>query len=134
MKNRLTKFASDYRAIPHPEVVSACTGACSYPSETSYGEDNDTREAITRLQNIFTKIPIDAILFVDNGSAANQVALDTLLGRPYESVICVKESHIDTAECGAIERLGYKLLPVPSKNGKLSVEQLDQFLVQRQDI
>ncbi len=50
------------------------------------------------------------------------VGLQSLL-RPFEAVICAADAHIYTDECGAPERfLGSKLIPVPTPDGKLTPE------------
>ncbi|MEI3210169.1 MAG: hypothetical protein V8S14_04130 [Lachnospiraceae bacterium] len=42
--------------------------------------------------------------------------------RPYESVICAENGHINHHEAGSIEHTGHKILSVPAKEGKLTAE------------
>jgi threonine aldolase len=125
-------FASDYRTHPHPKVMQFITAACIHPTGGNYGEEEVTDQALGNLRWHFGEE--STAFFVSNGSAANQLALDTLLERPYESVICAEESHINVHECGAMERFGFKLLPVTTRDGKIHPESLSGFIDHRKDI
>ncbi|MCC2631988.1 MAG: ltaE [Patescibacteria group bacterium] len=125
-------FASDYHTNPHPHVMKAMADAGSKPTSGAYGEEAITKEAVRSLEHRFGEGSVT--FFVSNGSAANQLALDTLLERPYESVICAEKSHINVHECGGIERLGFKLLTVPTKDGKITLDELNALLDHRKDI
>ena len=46
----------------------------------------------------------------------------------YEGVISAKTGHINVHEAGAIEFTGHKVMEVPSKNGKIIVDELDKYL------
>ena len=62
------------------------------------------------------------VFFVFNGTAANVLSLKALT-KSYHAVICGEAAHIYTDECGAPEKFtGCKLIPVPTTDGKLTVE------------
>lgn len=114
-------FASDNHAGIHPDILQAINNA-NIGHATSYGDDDYTKEAI----EVFKKHFGDAIdvYFVCNGTAANVLALYTLT-RSYQGIICAQSAHINVDECGAVEKYtGCKLLTIPTKDGKLTVEDI----------
>lgn len=69
-----------------------------------------------------------AIFFVASGGGANIAGLLSVL-QNFQSVLCTTNAHINTDECGSLERItGCKIISVPDTAGKLSVEGLDKFL------
>lgn len=129
----MKSFASDYLCKPHPAVVQAIVNACSEAADGSYGQDSITEAAARHLSLQFGSASIYPF-FVSNGTAANRLALQTVLTRPYESVLCSEYAHINTAEGGALESLGHKMITVPTTNGKIKVAVLDSFVRKQKDI
>jgi len=112
-------FASDNNAGVHPQVLRALTAA-NYGHTVGYGDDLYTKSAIEKFKQHFGST-ID-VFFVFNGTAANCLSLKALT-HSYQAVICGEAAHIYTDECGAPEKFtGCKLIPVPTVNGKLTVE------------
>lgn len=60
---------------------------------------------------------------VFNGTGANVVALQALLPR-WGAAICSQQAHINNDEGAAPERLGLKLLPRPTPDGRLTPEDI----------
>ncbi len=117
-------FASDNNAPAAPEIVQAIVQA-NQGDAVSYGDDPQTERALERLREIFGAHADP--YFVFNGTGANVVALSCLL-RPYEAVITPATSHLQTDECGALERFtGSKVLPVVTADGKLHVDDLAPY-------
>lgn len=122
-------FASDNAAPVAPEILAALEQANSGDAK-SYGADPYTSRVIARFREIFGE-DTDAF-FCFNGTGANVVALSCLLA-PYEAVITPASAHLKTDECGAFERFsGSTILTVPTRDGKLRVEDLAAFA--RRDI
>ena len=71
--------------------------------------------------------PAAEISFLTGGTQANQVVIDTVLA-PYEGVIAATTGHIAAHEAGAIEHGGHKVLTVPSYEGKLRAEDVEQLI------
>ncbi len=112
-------FASDNNAGVHPDVLKAI-GAANQGHVVGYGDDAHTHSA----QALFKKQLGEDIevFFVFNGTAANCLSLKALTNS-YHAVICAEAAHIYVDECGAPEKFtGCKLVPVPAKNGKLTVQ------------
>ncbi|KHD87898.1 MAG: threonine aldolase [Bdellovibrio sp. ArHS] len=123
-------FGSDNHAGIHPRIFESLIKANSEHAP-SYGTDEWTEQANNSFRQHFGKD--SQVFFVFNGTAANVTALRALT-RPYHSVLCADVSHINVDECGAPELLtGAKLIPIPTENGKMKVENLDKAFIRRGD-
>lgn len=127
----MKSFASDYLCRPHPSVVAAVQEACTRESDGSYGDDSFTRYALSLFDGLF---PMPAVHYVLTGTAANCLALETLLGPPFSAVICTETSHLNRHEAGATERSGHKLIPVFARDGKIDLNAVEDALKKRKDI
>lgn len=98
----------------------------------SYGIDRWSERAIAAFHEHFG--PSAEVFFVFNGTAANCLALSSVM-RSGESVLCSDVAHIENDESAAPEFFtGGKLRPIPSDNGRLSVERLKASLIRRGDV
>jgi threonine aldolase len=112
-------FASDNNAGVHPEVLKAIAAA-NQGHAVAYGDDPQTEAAIRKFKQHFGA-DIE-VFIVFNGTAANCLSLKSLTNS-YNAVICAESAHIYTDECGAPEKFtGCKLIPLPTREGKLTVE------------
>ena len=118
-------FASDNNAPIAPEILQAIIDA-NHGDEVGYGHDSVSPRAIARFRAIFGAEA--DVFFAFNGTGANVVALSCLL-RPWEAVVAPASAHLQTDECGALERFaGSKVLAVPTVDGKLRLEDLRAFV------
>ncbi|MEA1973750.1 MAG: low specificity L-threonine aldolase [Candidatus Cloacimonadota bacterium] len=118
-------FASDNNAGVHPLIMKAVSNV-NIDHTIGYGDDKFTYKAIEDFKTIFGE-DID-VYFVYNGTGANIIALQTLLNS-FNSVICPETAHINVDECGAAEKFGVgKLIPIPTKLGKLDIKQIQAEL------
>ena len=116
-------FASDNAAGAHPAVLDAVIRA-NEGHALAYGDDPWTRRCETAFRDLLGDV---TTLLTFNGTGANVLALASLLG-PAEAVVCSDWAHIATDETGAPERvLGVKLIDVPTTDGKLVPDQLDDL-------
>ncbi|WP_413574647.1 threonine aldolase family protein [Bdellovibrio sp. HCB290] len=123
-------FGSDNHAGIHPRILESLKDA-NVEHAPSYGTDEWTEEASRCFKNHFG--PAAQTFFVFNGTAANVTALRAIT-RPWQSVLCADVAHINVDECGAPEQMGgFKLQPVPSIDGKISVAALEQHFIRRGD-
>jgi len=112
-------FASDNNAGIHPEVLKAIAEA-NRGHVVAYGDDPYTGSAVQSFKKHFGEAI--EVFFVFNGTAANCLSLKALTDS-YHAVICANAAHIYVDECGAPEKFtGCKLVPVPTEDGKLTVE------------
>jgi threonine aldolase len=116
-------FASDNYSGIHPDVLSAIAEA-NGGHQIAYGEDAYTE----RLQEVFrSHFGETAQAFpVFNGTGANVTGLQSMLPR-WGAVIAASTAHINVDEGGAPEKIGgFKLLTVPTDDGKLTPELVDR--------
>ncbi|MFS0910385.1 low specificity L-threonine aldolase [Microbacterium sp. 179-I 3D2 NHS] len=116
-------FASDNYSGIHPEVLAAITDA-NGGHQVAYGEDAYTQ----RLQEVFERHFGEGVQAfpVFNGTGANVTGLQSMLPR-WGAVIAASTAHINVDEGGAPEKIGgFKLLTVPTDDGKLTPELIDR--------
>lgn len=112
-------FASDNNAGVHPKVLQAIV-AVNRGHVVGYGDDPYTEAAVRKFKQHFG--PDIEVFIVFNGTAANCLSLKSVT-ESYQAVICAEAAHIYTDECGAPEKFtGCKLIPIPTSDGKLTVE------------
>ncbi len=117
-------FASDNYSGVHPRILKAIEEA-NTGHEISYGEDQYSIIATQEFKKHFGDIEVYLVM---NGTGANILALETMKGRA-SSVICPLNAHIFQDETGAPSKItGMQLLPVPCKEGKLTVEGIKEWL------
>ncbi|HEX7676107.1 MAG TPA: low specificity L-threonine aldolase [Bdellovibrio sp.] len=123
-------FGSDNHAGIHPRILESLSLA-NIEHAPSYGTDDWTEEAVQEFKKHFGNEA--QVFFVFNGTAANVTALRAI-SRPWQSIFCSDVAHINVDECGAPEQMtGCKLIPIPSVNGKISVEALENAFIRRGD-
>ena len=126
------QFASDNYSGVCPEAWRALEQA-NAGHTPAYGEDAWTERASDLLREVFE---IDCeVFFTFNGTAANSLALASLC-QSYHSILCGQLAHVETDECGAPEFFsnGTKVLLVPSRDGKLSPEGVEEMVLRRTDV
>jgi threonine aldolase len=118
-------FASDNNAGIHPEVIEAIKAA-NDGHVIAYGNDHVTERAVKLFQKHFGEDV--AVYFVFGGTGANVLGLQAITNS-HHAIICAETAHVNVDECGAPEKFtGCKLLPVPTADGKLRVEQIEPML------
>ncbi len=112
-------FASDNNSGVRPDILKAME-AVNSGHYTGYGNDPFTEKAISVFKEKFGHET--EVFFVFNGTGANVLGLSSVT-RSFNSIICAETAHIQEDECGAPEKFtGCKLLPIETKNGKLTPE------------
>jgi threonine aldolase len=126
------QFASDNASGICPEAWSALEAA-NVGAAPAYGEDEWTQHACELLRELFE---IDCeVFFVYNGTAANSISLAAMCDS-YHSIICYREAHLETDECGGPEFFsnGTKVLLVGGEDGKIDLEGVRHTVKRRTDI
>ncbi len=93
-------FASDNNAPVAPEIMQAIIDA-NAGDAIGYGEDAWTERAKERFKEQFGEQT--QVFFTFNGTGANVAALSSVL-HPWEAVVAAASAHLQTDECGALER------------------------------
>lgn len=119
------QFQSDNAARVHPKVWAAMQAADA--PDAPYDGDGLSQ----RLDAIFAELfgRDCAVLWVATGTAANCLALAALVP-PHGGVICHREAHVETDECGApaFYTHGAKLILAEGESAKLSPASLDAVI------
>lgn len=115
-------FGSDNHAPVHPEIFKALLEA-NLEHAPSYGTDDVTLACQKKFKTFFGEK--SETHFVFNGTAANVLSLRTII-KSFESCFVTDCSHLNVDECAAPEFFAGKLIPIPSKNGKFIVEELEK--------
>lgn len=123
--NLRISFGSDNHAPVHPDVLAAIVQA-NQGFADPYGDDPTTQEAQELFRRAFG--PSAQAFFVPTGTMANALALAAMAPLRGQAVYCADRAHVNTREAGAVEALGIKLLPMPSKDGLLDLADLKRRL------
>src|SRR3989338_1824389 len=127
----LTSFSAFMISGGHPEIMKALNEV-NQGHVIAYGNDGVGIIAKNEFGEHFGFQ--FGVYFVFNGTAANVLAL-RFIADPWSAIICARESHLCNHECGAPERIGgWKLLPVPTQDGKITVEEIKKHLFDREDV
>ncbi len=119
-------FASDNAAGIAPPILDAIRQA-NDGFALGYGDDALTRRVERLLCDLFERDV--AALMVATGTAANSLAI-AQLAPPWGAVLCHREAHIMTSECGAPEFFGggLKLVGLPGDDGRITTDVLKAAL------
>ncbi len=117
-------FENDYNTGCHPRLLEVLTKTNSERT-TGYGLDPYCEEARDRIRKACQSPDAD-VHFLVGGTQVNFIVAAGVL-KPWQGVISAETGHINVHEAGAIEATGHKVLVVPSKDGLLSAEAIDQY-------
>lgn len=119
-------FASDNAGPAAPQLMEAVMTA-NAGSAMPYGNDPLTASVTERIREIFEAPKAQAFL-VATGTAANALAVASL-AKPWTTVFCHRNAHIEEDECGAPEFYsGAKLTLVEGAHAKMDPADLDRAL------
>ncbi len=124
---KMISFESDYVQGAHPEILRRFAETNLVP-QPGYGFDEYSASAKEKIRAAVGLDNAD-VEFIVGGTQTNMVVISTMLA-DYEAVIAAKTGHISTHEAGAIEYSGHKVIELPSKDGKLSADDVRRYLVQ----
>lgn len=119
-----TSFESDYNNGAHPDVLRLLIETNDRQSK-SYGFDEWSESARKKIRKA-CNCPNADIYFLVGGTQTNATVIDGVL-TGYEGVIAVDTSHINVHESGAVEACGHKIIILPSHDGKMSADDLQDF-------
>lgn len=124
------RFFSDNAAAACPEVMAALHEANRL--DTAYDGDGWSRRLNAAFSDLFGT-EVEA-LWVATGTAANSLALAALCP-PHGSIVCHRDAHIQTDECGAPEFYthGAKLLLGEGQGAKLNPAEVERLLATVRD-
>lgn len=118
-------FTSDYTTGAHPDVMARLI-ATNLEHTVGYGADSYCAEARQFIREA-CQAPDALVQFLVGGTQTNATVIDALLRR-HEGVMAADTAHINVHESGAIEHSGHKVLVLPSHEGKVRAEEVEQYI------
>jgi len=124
-------FGSDNHSGAHPDILKALIDS-NKGHTTAYGLDEYTKKAIKKFKEHFGE-NIE-VYFVYNGTAANILGLKTITDS-FNAIICAETAHLNVHECCGPEKfIGCKIITIPTKDGKLTVDLINPHIINIGDI
>ena len=121
----MLSFESDYTEGAHPKILEKL---CETNMEKlpGYGSDPYCESAKNKIRKA-CGCPEAEVMFLVGGTQTNATVIDAML-EEYEGVLAVQTGHVSVHEAGAIEYTGHKVLELPSHDGKMDAEELEEYL------
>jgi threonine aldolase len=117
----MIRFNSDYTEGACPEILRLLEET-NYQQTDGYGTDEWCDKARKLIKDA-CGCPEAAVHFLVGGTQTNATVIAAVL-KPYEGAISADTGHINVHETGAVEHTGHKVLALPSKDGKISADQV----------
>ena len=121
----MIQFQCDYNEGAHPLIIKRLTES-NLEQTVGYGEDPYCEEAPKLIKRACQNDSAD-VHFLVGGTQSNTTVIAHIL-RPYQGVLAATSGHINVHETGAIESTGHKILAIPTSNGKLTAQQIDDAM------
>ena len=118
----MIRFECDYNEGAAPCVMKILNET-NFEQTPGYSTDKYCDDARQIIKNLCKSETAD-VHFLVGGTQANMTVISASL-RPYQGVISAESGHINVHETGAIEATGHKILTLPSTDGKISAEQIE---------
>ncbi len=116
-------FHNDYNRMCHPAVLEKL-GNAHEEAMPGYGTDEYCAAAAEKVRILCQREDID-VHFLVGGTQANFTVIASAL-RPHQGVLCAETGHINVHETGAVEATGHKVIGLPSADGKITAQQVEQ--------
>ena len=117
----MIRFNCDYSEGAHPKVLEKLIET-NLEQTAGYGEDPYCLKAAELIKAKCKRQDVDVHFFV-GGTQTNLTVISAAL-RPHQGVITAATGHINMHESGAVEATGHKVLTLPSLDGKLTANQI----------
>ncbi len=121
----MISFENDYSEGAHPIILQKLVDT-NFEQLPGYGKDKYCASAQEKIRKA-CECPNAQVFLMTGGTQTNQVMIDTLLGN-HEGVIAADTGHVSVHESGAIEITGHKVLQLPQHLGKITAEQIREYV------
>jgi len=118
-------FHNDYSEGCHPKVLENLIRT-NMDQTPGYGEDNYCMEAARKIRALCGREDL-GVHFLVGGTQANLTVIAASL-RPHQGALAADSAHINVHETGAIEATGHKVLWLPSQEGKITADQVRDYV------
>lgn len=123
-------FHNDYCEGCHESILKALQEH-NLVQTGGYGEDEICRQAADKIRKACKDESVN-VHFLVGGTQTNLTVIDAAL-RPHQGVISAASGHIHVHETGAVEATGHKVLAVPSLDGKITADQIEQVVLEQRN-
>lgn len=118
-------FESDYMEGCAPEILQRLS-EINFEKNPGYGSDVYCKSAAEKIKAA-CKCPKAEVFFLEGGTQTNATVIASLL-KPWQGVVALDTGHISVHEAGAIEATGHKVLTISGVDGKMSADDLEDYL------
>ncbi len=118
-------FHNDYHDMCHWAVLEKMTKHHEQPMP-GYCEDPCCEKAADKIRKA-CNAENAAVHFLVGGTQTNLTVISAAL-RPHHGVIGANTAHINVHETGAIEATGHKVIALPTDDGKITAQQIADFV------
>ena len=115
-------FNNDYSEGCHSAVLDALVRT-NMEQTPGYGVDHYCQQAADKIRKLCSNEDL-AVHFLVGGTQTNLTVIAAAL-RPHQGVIGAETAHVQVHETGAIEATGHKVLSLPTKDGKITANQIE---------
>lgn len=119
----MIRFQCDYAEGAHPSILKRLEET-NYEQTVGYGNDPYCESAREKIRKACNREDVD-VHFLVGGTQANFTVISAVL-RSYQGVLAAVSGHINVHETGAVEATGHKVLALPSEDGKITAEQVQE--------
>lgn len=120
----MIRFECDYTEGAHPLIMQRMMET-NEEQTRGYGMDEHSENARRLIKKWCGRDDVD-VHFLVGGTQANVTVIASAL-KPYQGAVCATSGHINVHETGAMEAYGYKALTIPSTDGKIYAEQVENL-------
>jgi len=117
-------FQCDYAEGCHPKILEKLT-ATNLEQTPGYGADKYCESAQNKIREA-CKSSKAQVHFLVGGTPTNLIVISGIL-KPWQGVLAAETGHINVHETGAVEAAGHKVLALPSKDGKITGQQVSEY-------
>ena len=118
-------FHNDYSEGCHEKVLEKLM-ATNLEQTPGYGEDFYCAKAAELIRKQCGEEVY--VQFLVGGTQANMTVIAAAL-RHHQGAICADSGHIHVHETGAVEATGHKCIALPSREGKISAKQVEDYVL-----
>ncbi len=122
----MIRFECDYNEGCLPQILDLMVKT-NMEQHIGYGEDEYCEKARELIKEV-CETPTADVHFLVGGTQTNKTVIQSFL-KSYQGVLSAVGGHINTHETGTIEAGGHKVLPLDSKDGKITAKQVDDAMV-----
>ncbi len=123
-------FHNDYSEGCHERILQRMLET-NLEQTKGYGEDGYCLSAADKIRKYCGDDSL-GVHFLVGGTQANLTVIAAAL-RPHHGVIGAVSAHIHAHETGAVEATGHKVLAVPSRDGKITAQQVAKVVLEQRN-